>query len=367
MKTWLRRGLLLAVLLAVLGFVIAASGVVPVKASGGHWRITAWLLHFAMKRSVSTHSFFVKAPPLDDERLLIRGAGHYDLGCRPCHGGIEYTPVIPRHMTPHPPHLVPLIGNWDPEELFHLVKHGVKFTGMPAWPVLHRDDEVWAVVAFMRRLPAMNAADYARLARGEPRDGANGAAGPPTLSAAARRAIGESCARCHGLDGLGRGGASPIIAGQKPGYLLAALDAYGRRARYSGMMQSAVAAIDGATMKELAGYYASLAPSRPAGAITDTGSAERGRLIVEQGISRKKVPPCAECHGPGAHRRNPYYPNLAGQHADYLISQLKLFKAGLRGGSSYAHLMEHVAPHLTEEQMRDVAIYYEQLKIDNEN
>jgi cytochrome c553 len=52
---------------------------------------------------------------------------------------------------------------------------------------------------------------------------------------------------------------------------------------------------------------------------------------------------------------------LAGQHADYLVLQLELFKKEHRGGSAYAHLMRPVATRLTPQQMRDVALYYESL------
>ena len=40
-----------------------------------------------------------------------------------------------------------------PNELFWIVKHGIKYTGMPAWVALDRDDEVWAVVAFLNGTP----------------------------------------------------------------------------------------------------------------------------------------------------------------------------------------------------------------------
>ena len=65
--------------------------------------------------------------------------------------------------------------------------------------------------------------------------------------------------------------------------------------------------------------------------------------------------------GPGAARRNPLYPLLAGQYAAYLVLQLELFDRGQRGGSAYARLMRPVATRLTPEQMRDVALYYASL------
>lgn len=60
-------------------------------------------------------------------------------------------------------------------------------------------------------------------------------------------------------------------------------------------------------------------------------------------------------------RRNPAYPVLTGQYADYLVLQLQLFKVQQRGGSDYAHIMRRVAAGLSLAQMRDVARYYASL------
>ena len=153
-KHWVFKAIAFAVVAALGGFLFAASGIMPIKASSGHWPITAWLLNFTMRRSVITHSLGMNAPKLDDAALVAKGATHYEFGCRPCHGGPHLPqPVIAGHMTPHPPHLPPEIPKWQPEELFYIVKHGVKFTGMPAWPAQQRDDEVWAVVAFLLKIP----------------------------------------------------------------------------------------------------------------------------------------------------------------------------------------------------------------------
>lgn len=366
MKIWLWRGALILAVLGLLGLLIAASGVVPIKASSGHWPITAWVLQFSKQRSVSTHTLALDAPQLDDPRLVVQGGAFYDIGCRPCHGGPELRqPRIAAQMTPQPPNLAPRIDDWTAEELFYIVKHGIKFTGMPAWPALERDDEVWAIVAFLRRLPRLGEAAYARITRGDEQE----IALPPMRqlalkSATARGAVNDSCARCHGADGLGRGGATPVLAGQRAAYIFASLDAYARGARHSGMMEPIAAGLSAQTMSELAHYYSGL-PGALAPESATVAAAARGRLIAERGIAQKKIPPCAECHGPGERWRNPFYPDLAGQHADYLVLQLRLFKAGKRGGTSYAHLMGHVAPHLSEEQMRDVAAYYEQLPTQN--
>lgn len=368
MKRWLLRFAAFAAVLAIGGFLVAASGLVPIKASSGHWRITEWLLRFGMHRSFATHSLGVKAPRLDDSNLILKGATHYDFGCRSCHGAPDVRqPRIGQSMTPPAPDLAPLIANWKPEALFALVKHGVKFTGMPAWPSQHRDDEVWAMVAFLQKLPALDAAGYRELVHGEARGAAPIEQLTPTASAPKTpAAANQSCIRCHGADGLGRdSSAFPVLAGQRREYLEAALLAYADGRRHSGIMQPVAAGLDDAAVCELAAYYSNLAPG--GARTTSAGPAVRddvlalGETIAREGIAAQRIPACVECHGPTGHRTKPIYPLLAGQPAEYLVLQLELFKDGRRGGSDTAHLMRDIAPRLSPEQMRAVARYFESL------
>lgn len=363
------------VVLATTGFLVSASGIIPIKASSGHWAITRWFLNFSKERSVFTHSVGIRAPGLQDEALVLRGAGYYETGCRPCHGSPDLTrPEIARHMTPHPPYLPPSIPEWHDRELFYIVKHGIKFTGMPAWPVQQRDDEVWAMVAFLRALPELNAQSYRNLVDGPPpptRGGEEplGQVTPMAELVEPERVppdVARNCGRCHGLDGLGRGvGAFPRLAGQKPNYLYIALQAYAHRARHSGIMQPIAVGLQPEDMITLARYYAALPGAPPASSqVTDTTAAgviERGRVIAEQGVPRRGIPACVECHGPRPTRRNSAYPLLSGQYADYLVLQLQLFRDGKRGGGPYAHLMHRTAERLTDEQMREVAAFYSAL------
>jgi cytochrome c553 len=242
----------LAALLAggIGGLAVAASGVVPMKASTGHLEITARFLHFAMRQSIVTHAFGIAEPALDDEALVMRGAAHYDLACRACHGGADGAlPVIPANIVPPPRPLARHAADWRPRELFYIVKHGMKFTGMPAWPAQARDDEVWAMVAFLRALPSLSPDAYNRLAR------AGGRAEPLDLVSAipAPRVVTDNCSRCHGLDGRGRGtGAFPRLDGQQADYLDRALRAYAGGQRHSGIMEPIAAALTATARRALA-------------------------------------------------------------------------------------------------------------------
>jgi cytochrome c553 len=346
------------------GLFVMISGIVPIKASSGHWPITAALLEFAKRRSVATHTLTLEAPPLGGPAMAVKGASHYDFACEPCHGSPALQqPRIASQMTPPPPDLRSAALTYDPEDLFYIVKHGIKFTGMPAWPAQQRDDEIWAMVAFLQALPNLDAAAYNRLAgidraTADDRLPLDDLLGP---SPSVPSAVAGNCARCHGIDGRGdRTGAFPRLAGQRVEYLSASLVAYARGGRHSGIMEPVAATLGMENIEAIAKYYAGLPPGGAPPSPADPQAVERGRRIATDGVPEQLVPACSECHGPGV-SRNPNYPRLAGQYADYIVLQLGLFRSHARGGTEYRNIMLKVAGQLTEEQMREVAQYYASL------
>ncbi|MAT65613.1 MAG: cytochrome C [Gammaproteobacteria bacterium] len=243
-------------------------GLVSIAASSGHFAITRWFLGWTMENAVETQSMLAKMPKtidLDDPTLVQRAAGHFATGCAGCHGapGIPQSPVV-NAMTPSPPRLEGKVAQWDNAELFWIVKYGLKYTGMPAWPAQDRDDEVWAQVAFLRALPAMAPEEYADIALG----GGSGLAevdleagglGAASLNGIVEEAL-VDCARCHGLDGLGRGAgkaesAFPVIAGQPEAYLHATLLAFAQGRRDSGFMEPPATRYEADVLRRLARHY----------------------------------------------------------------------------------------------------------------
>jgi cytochrome c553 len=358
-----RRLVLLLAAMLVLAMAFAWSGLFNVAASSGHWAITNWLLHYAMRQSVKTHAMGVEVPPLDDPALVHRGAGHYATGCAPCHGapGQERSPIA-REMTPEPPYLPLRIQRWESHQLFWIVRHGVKFTGMPAWTALDREDEVWAMVAFLRQLPEMPADTYRRLALGEVAESSPLPAEDGGLDQLADpfEPVLADCARCHGRDGAGRGvGAFPRLSGQSERYLAATLDAYAKGARHSGIMQPAAAQLDEATTRRLAEHYARAGTARPMPSSEPARDLlEDGELIARRGVPAEGIPACVTCHEPSVGPRYPYYPKLRGQAASYLAQQLHLFRDGTRGGTAYAPIMATIALRLSDRQIEAVAAYF---------
>ena len=366
--------LLALMLLGVLGALLFAwSGFYNVAATAGHWPAVGWLLGYTMKNSVELHAMSLTPPPLGGAALVERGAGHYETGCAPCHGAPGWARNrIPRNMLPQPPYLPPRIGKWSEEELFWLVKHGLKYTGMPSWPAAQRDDEVWAVTAFMLRLPDMDADEYAALALGAPAQAADSADETPapetpgTLFALTDAALIGSCARCHGDDGAGRAsGAFPRLDIQTPDYLFRALRDYAEGRRPSGIMEPIAAALAEEEAARLARHYSSAASASMAAAATATAAEQalldRGLEIAAIGIPDSQVPPCGSCHGLEEGPENPLFPALAGQYAEHLRLQLDLWKTGGRGEGAYSQIMQAIAERLSAEDIAAVARYYASL------
>lgn len=77
-----------------------------------------------------------------------------------------------------------------------------------------------------------------------------------------------------------------------------------------------------------------------------------------RGVPDRDIPACVECHGPAATPKNPAYPVLGGQYADYLVLQLELLKDRRRGGSPYVRLMHAFVDRLTPDQIREVTQYF---------
>jgi cytochrome c553 len=91
--------------------------------------------------------------------------------------------------------------------------------------------------------------------------------------------------------------------------------------------------------------YASVTPGAepPAAGKPDVG---RGQQIA--------TTVCAACHGPVGLSTAPTNPNLAGQHGDYIATQLALFKSGARPSP----IMQGMAAGLTPQDMRDLGAYF---------
>ena len=347
--------------LGVAGVALFAwSGIYDVAATAGHWEVTRWFLHLVMKNSVAFHAIERSPPRPANVGLVTLGAANFQTSCAPCHGAPGNPPApAARGMTPTPPPLYSAARDFEPGELHWIVKHGIKMTAMPAWPSQVRDDEIWAMVAFLEKLPELRTPDYLKLALGP----ASPAAGSDETGLAAldRSAtpLVANCAACHGADGAGRGGAAPRIGGQSAAYIELALAAYQDGSRQSGFMQPAVAGLSPADMKTIAGYFARQRPVlAPKSSAVNPDLVARGEIIARLGVPANAVLPCNTCHQTSSSLRSPTTPGLAGQYEGYLLDQLALFSTGIRGGGPPSQVMGGMVHRLEVDDAKAVAAYF---------
>jgi mono/diheme cytochrome c family protein len=114
-------------------------------------------------RSIAEQSEALTPPRLADPRLVQTGLQHYHEMCVTCHGAPGRAPSeIGQGLNPPPPKLYAdeLQNEYSESELFWIIKHGIRMTGMPAFGPTHTDEDVWALVAFVHRLSQMTPQDY---------------------------------------------------------------------------------------------------------------------------------------------------------------------------------------------------------------
>lgn len=332
------------VLAGVMGtFLLAWSGLIGVGASTGHWRATDWFLHWVMRSSVRTAALGTKVPVFT-EGMLPMAAGHFEAGCALCHGSPAMArPESVSRMLPAPPNLKDKIATWTDAELFQIVQHGVRFTGMPAWPVADREDETWAMVAFLRRYRDLDAKGYRALA------------GYAATQSTAMDKVLETCNGCHMPDRLHAESLIPNLAGQSAAYLEQALAAYANGTRPSGIMAVALQGLSDEERQTLARQFASQPPIGLRSAALN-GLARRGESLALKGDPGRRIPACLSCHDKAD--ANPAFPRLSGQAEAYLANQLRLFTGKTRGGGPFRALMTQAVNNLTEEDIAALAAYF---------
>jgi cytochrome c553 len=378
-RRWLGVGAVLAAAGLALALLVAWSGVVNIAASAGHTVFVERFLDLAMTRSVQRHSSDI-VPPGDLQSMdRVRvGAAHFAGGCAECHGtpadapadgtpaaapAADGTPAVVNpvyaHMLPMPPDLARQVERWAPRELYWIVRHGLQFTGMPEWSGGERPDEVWSVVAFLQKLPSLGGAEYRALASGNSMPSASHpvealrAEGAAVLARAA-------CDRCHDTPQTApQSTLVPRLAGQPAAYLERSLREYRGGERRSGFMQPVAAMLSERQIKELAMHYSLMPAAAAAATVAALAPAQEteAALIASGNHPELRLPACLSCHGAGARGD---YPVLAGQHANYLAQQLRLWQRGERRQTPWGEVMEVIARRLDATQIDTMARWFAQ-------
>lgn len=341
---------------ALLAVVVAASGIYNIAATRGHPFLLRAFLELGMRRSVEAHAGSSDHPELNDQNLITLGASHFQNSCATCHGSPAHSvSPVSAAMLPEPPLLHDKVQEWSDDELHWIVKHGLQYTGMPGWAGTERDDEVWALVAFLRMLPNLDEESYLILASGN---------SSPAITKASTLPLTETCARCHGTGTAPQISTRiPRLAGQKAAYLEGALHDYRQGRRESGFMEPVAVNLPEKRIQEIARYYAELeSPHLTTKKALDTERIVRGQRLALQGDGYR-LAACASCHMTSDRED---YPSLAGQPEEYLLVQLALWRNGGRTRTPAGRLMAEIANNLSDRQAKDVSAFFASLPPPNQ-
>jgi cytochrome c553 len=169
------------------------------------------------------------------------------------------------------------------------------------------------------------------------------AASMATGDAQRGKQLGYTCLGCHGIEhykNVYPTYSVPMLVGQHPQYLVAALKGYRSKDRSHGTMYAQASSLSDKDIDDIAAYLAGvvLAPEAPSAGTAPTKVTEL----------------CVACHGTNGVGITGDYPTLAGQHADYLERALLEYKKGDRKNP----VMATFIGQLSDAEIKAIANYY---------
>ncbi len=147
------------------------------------------------------------------------------------------------------------------------------------------------------------------------------ASSPALADAAAGREKAKVCVACHGVDGNSTQPAIPSLSGQPQQFLVTQLFLFREGNRKDAQMSPFAVNLTNADLNDLADYFSAQKPARVASPVSAEKAAVARRLAEQNN--------CTQCHGPALLGLQ-HIPRIAGQHAEYLRTQLRGFRASTR-------------------------------------
>jgi len=133
--------------------------------------VEGWMARYALRHAVSQADRAMTNPIAPSAEVLDEGRDHFADHCALCHSnnGDGHT-LYGDGLNPAPPNLrLAATQNKTDGELYSIIQNGVRMTGMPAFgtPGAH-DASTWKLVAFIRHLPALTAAEELAMRKANP-------------------------------------------------------------------------------------------------------------------------------------------------------------------------------------------------------
>ena len=161
----------------------------------------------------------------------------------------------------------------------------------------------------------------------------------------------QVCAACHGADGNSIASNIPNLAGQTWRYIYVQLKDFKEGRRKNDVMTPMAQPLEREDMINIANFFAAQS-ARPSAFKADDAKAARGKAKADETL-------CTMCHLGGFAGQNEI-PKVAGQQYDYIVQQLKDFKARKR--TNDAGNMTSVAQTLSETDIENLGHYITSLR-----
>jgi len=153
----------LAIIIGVGAAVFFFGGYYSVAATAEDPAIVNWALTRVRTASINRHALDQPPASINDTASVQAGAKAFAAhGCTTCHGGpgVNWA-KFSEGLHPDPPNLKEVVDHRSPAQLFWVVRNGINMTGMPGFALAGaNDDEIWSIVAFLKKLPGVSEADY---------------------------------------------------------------------------------------------------------------------------------------------------------------------------------------------------------------
>jgi cytochrome c553 len=168
----------------------------------------------------------------------------------------------------------------------------------------------------------------------------------PAQDAEAGKKKAETCAPCHGADGNSIAALFPILAGQAQRYIYLQLRDFKEGRRKNPLMSPMAANLSKQDMNDLAAWFASQ-KAKSTGFVADLDRAAKGKAVADAAL-------CPMCHLGGFSGQNEV-PRVAGQYQEYILAQLRAFKA--RERTNDAGNMTAVLRSLSDDDLLNLSHY----------
>ena len=177
--------------------------------------------------------------------------------------------------------------------------------------------------------------------------------------AKAGQAKAAMCGACHGADGNSAAPNFPKLAGQGERYLLKQMNDIKSGNRNILEMTGLLTNMSEQDMADIAAYFAS--QNMGVGA-ADPALVKAGEALYRGGKLAEGMPACTGCHSPnGAGNDAAGFPQLGGQHAQYVAKQLTDFREGNRTNDGDSMMMRAVAAKLSNKDIQAISSYIQGL------